>query len=280
MAETADSPTLLDKLYEDVTSPATRLLDYSLYTLPPPPPLFVKRNGVYVMTDAARPATAVSSKRLSTAAKAVRARSTHQQILTITSAPSEDTSASATDGSSAAPAVASAPPAAVTNVPDLLAKFARNTESVPSLNPRKLRREAKKNAPKTAGPGWFDLPSTELTPEVKTDLKMIEMRAYMDPKHFFKRDRSRLGGGFVQIGKVIEGPGEFYSARIPRKERGNSIVDQILKDRETRRFLKRKHDEIAKKRKPLPQRQRPPILSRKKGASTKRPKKKQKIERF
>ena len=44
----------------------------------------------------------------------------------------------------------------------------------------------------------------------------------------------------MQIGKVIEGPGEFYSARIPRKERGNSIVDQILKDRETRRFLKRK----------------------------------------
>lgn len=38
----------------------------------------------------------------------------------------------------------------------------------------------------TAGPGWFDLPATEVTPEIKKDLQLIKLRAYVDPKRFYK----------------------------------------------------------------------------------------------
>ena len=39
--------------------------------------------------------------------------------------------------------------------------------------------EQKKKA--TAGKNWFDLPRTELTPQLKRDLQLIKMRNVLDP---------------------------------------------------------------------------------------------------
>jgi hypothetical protein len=41
---------------------------------------------------------------------------------------------------------------------------------------RELARAARKAAPDTAGRGWFDLPATQITEEVKQDLRMLRLR--------------------------------------------------------------------------------------------------------
>ena len=38
----------------------------------------------------------------------------------------------------------------------------------------------------TAGPGWYGLPATEMTPEIKKDIQLIKLRGYVDPKRFYK----------------------------------------------------------------------------------------------
>ena len=41
---------------------------------------------------------------------------------------------------------------------------------------------------------------------------------------------------------MIEGPGEFYSARIPKRSRQSTIVDELLADDKFRRLVKMAND--------------------------------------
>ncbi|KAJ9647561.1 uncharacterized protein PV06_00272 [Exophiala oligosperma] len=97
----------------------------------------------------------------------------------------------------------------------------------------------------SAGPKWFDLPKTNLTPQLKRDLQLIEMRSVLDPhRHYKKNTRKGKIPTFSQTGTVIEGPTEFFSARINKKDRSNNFVDEAMTvEQETGRF-KRKYAEI------------------------------------
>ena len=39
----------------------------------------------------------------------------------------------------------------------------------------------------------------------------------------------------VQVGTVISGPAEFYSARIPRRQQKRTLVEELLADEELRK---------------------------------------------
>jgi Fcf2 pre-rRNA processing len=53
---------------------------------------------------------------------------------------------------------------------------------------------------------------------------------------------------FSQVGTVIEGPTEWYSSRINRKDRTKNFVEEaIAGEKETGRF-KRKYNEIQEKK--------------------------------
>ncbi|CAG8543208.1 19793_t:CDS:2 [Dentiscutata erythropus] len=108
------------------------------------------------------------------------------------------------------------------------------------------RKERQKLREATAGPGWFDMPKPELTPEIKRDLQIIKMRNVLDPKRFYKKDNSKSLPKYFQIGTVIEGPTEFYSSRLSRKERKKTIVDELMADEEAKKYYKRKFLEIQK----------------------------------
>ena len=90
----------------------------------------------------------------------------------------------------------------------------------------------------TAGPNWFDLPKTKLTPDMKRDLQLLKMRGVLDPKRHYKKDNSKkLIPEFSQIGTVVEGPTEYFSSRLPNKERRRTFVDEVLtNERSTGRF--------------------------------------------
>lgn len=116
---------------------------------------------------------------------------------------------------------------------DLLADKSGNLSKqlhVPSADTRVLARAAKKNAPDTAGKAWFDLPATTITDEVKNDLRVLRLRSAYDPKTFYKKFDTTKFPKYFQFGTVVEGPTEFYSGRLTRKERKRTLTEEIMAD--------------------------------------------------
>jgi Fcf2 pre-rRNA processing len=88
-----------------------------------------------------------------------------------------------------------------------------------------------------------------MTPQLKRDLQLIEMRSVLDPhRHYKKVSGKNKSPAFSQVGTVIEGPTEWYSSRINKKDRSKNFVEETMAgERETGRF-KRKYDEIQEKK--------------------------------
>ncbi|KNG81994.1 putative nucleolus protein required for cell viability [Aspergillus nomiae NRRL 13137] len=97
--------------------------------------------------------------------------------------------------------------------------------------------KVKKDKP-TAGSNWFDLPQTELTPEFKRDLQLLRMRSVLDPKRHYKKENGKAQPPkYSQVGTIIEGPTEFFSGRIAKKDRKRTFVEEVLdQERHNRRF--------------------------------------------
>ncbi|XP_063154368.1 deoxynucleotidyltransferase terminal-interacting protein 2 isoform X2 [Candoia aspera] len=119
-------------------------------------------------------------------------------------------------------------------------------ECVPPLreSAHQLKKQRRAERAKTTGDGWFGMKAPEMTEELKNDLKALKMRAVIDPKRFYKKnDREGLPRHF-QVGTIVDSPVDYYHARIPKKERKKTIVDELLADSEFRRYNKRKYQDI------------------------------------
>ena len=53
-------------------------------------------------------------------------------------------------------------------------------------------KKRKEERGETAGPGWFNLPKTEMTEELKKDLQVIKMRNILDSKRFYKKADKKM----------------------------------------------------------------------------------------
>ncbi|KAH9260059.1 hypothetical protein BASA81_001831 [Batrachochytrium salamandrivorans] len=102
-------------------------------------------------------------------------------------------------------------------------------------------------ATKNAGPGWFDMVSPEVTPEVQRDLTMIRLRQYFDPKHNWKRDdfAGKKVPDHFQIGTVVAGLGE---RTLKKRERYDTITAEVLANESIREVAKKAYDQVATKR--------------------------------
>ncbi|KAI4200663.1 MAG: hypothetical protein LQ350_003804 [Teloschistes chrysophthalmus] len=100
--------------------------------------------------------------------------------------------------------------------------------------------------PKTsAGPEWFHFPKTKLTPELKRDLQILKMRSIWDPKRHYKNDsRKKVIPRYSQFGTILEGPTEFHSSRIPRRDRKQSFVDEVLAAEDHTQLFRSKYNDI------------------------------------
>jgi len=97
----------------------------------------------------------------------------------------------------------------------------------------------------TAGSNWFDLPKTELTPELKRDLQLLRMRPVLDPKRHYKKENGKAKPPeFSQVGTVIQGPTEFFSARIAKKDRKSTFVEETMAIEQDSGRFKAKYMEI------------------------------------
>jgi hypothetical protein len=107
----------------------------------------------------------------------------------------------------------------------------------------------KKQSDQTAGDGWFNMQPFEMTDELKTDLKVVQMRGYLDPKRFYKSSdkASMLKGGkrVVQVGTVVEGMGEFQSSRLAKKQRRQNLTEEIMADTAIRNYARKASTKIV-----------------------------------
>ena len=105
-----------------------------------------------------------------------------------------------------------------------------------------LRKAEKRR--RDAGPGWHHIPERELTPDQRRELKLLKLRGAMDPKqHYRAADSSKLPTRF-HVGTVIEGPAEYYSGRLSRRERRPNFTQEVLGDDAVRAYAKRKFRSI------------------------------------
>lgn len=98
----------------------------------------------------------------------------------------------------------------------------------------------------TAGKDWFNLPKTEMTPEFKRDWQLLRMRSVLDPKHHKKAFRA-TAPNYSQVGEVIAGPTDFHSARLTRRERKKSLLEEAMAQHNTHK-LKWKYADIQREK--------------------------------
>jgi hypothetical protein len=80
---------------------------------------------------------------------------------------------------------------------------------------------------------------------MERDLKLLKMRNVLDPHRHYKKDKDRpTVAEFSQVGTIIEGPTEFYSARLNKSERYESFADEVLAGEKQDTRFKRKYGEI------------------------------------
>jgi Fcf2 pre-rRNA processing len=96
----------------------------------------------------------------------------------------------------------------------------------------------------TAGAKWFGMRRTPMTDDFKRDVQVLANRGYLDPKRFYKKTTASeelLKPGsttILQSGTVIEGAGEYFSARLSKKQRRANLTDEIMADDRVRRYTK------------------------------------------
>lgn len=118
----------------------------------------------------------------------------------------------------------------------------------PIVSKRKLQKERREERAKTKGKKWFGMPATEITEEVKRDLEILQMRSILDPKHFYKKNDTKVLPKYFQVGKVMDSPLDFYNNRLTKKERKKTLVDELLADAEFQKYNKRKYKEIIEEK--------------------------------
>ena len=99
----------------------------------------------------------------------------------------------------------------------------------------------------TTGKEWYDMPRTKVTDELKKDMQLLRMRSVLDPKRHYKKEtvtKQNLIPEFSQMGTVVEGPTEFFTGRISRKDRRETFVEETLAQKDTVSRFKRKYSEI------------------------------------
>jgi len=155
----------------------------------------------------------------------------------------------------AAPRVALPPASLSSGLPSPLFDFAAaKRTSAPALAPAVPPPPVAAPAVQTpsAGPMWFDMQAPVLTPEVQRDLRVLRLRSYANPKHFFKtddyvsKDRKHRLPSVFQLGTVIAGAGETPK---PRRERKANIALEVLADEETRRYAAHVFKSVQDKKK-------------------------------
>jgi hypothetical protein len=124
--------------------------------------------------------------------------------------------------------------------------------SIKPMNYEFLQKKQRKiDNSSNAGKGWFNLPAPEITPELKQDLKAIQLRSVIDPSRFYKKlDRKKLPKYF-QIGTIQDNIIDGKNSRVKKSEVKDRILEEFLEQDKVVNFSKRKFDEIQNQKRKI-----------------------------
>lgn len=93
------------------------------------------------------------------------------------------------------------------------------------------------------------MPRTKIDdPKIRREFQLLRMRGILDGKKHFKKDsRKEMFPQYSQMGTLIEGPTEFYSARVARKDRKQTLVEEVLASDSNSKY-KTKYNAIQEKK--------------------------------
>ncbi|CAL8142856.1 unnamed protein product [Orchesella dallaii] len=103
-------------------------------------------------------------------------------------------------------------------------------EPTPKLGKRKLKAAKKQAKSLTKGSAWFNMAKQEITREKKNDLEALKMRSAMEGIHHYKRNNMTHTPKYFHVGTVVETSADFYSSRIPKKQRKNTLAQEFAAD--------------------------------------------------
>lgn len=138
---------------------------------------------------------------------------------------------------------------------DILNKFCTLYDKDKCIQPlninhinKKKRIEEMKNS---TGPMWFNMTAPEMTPELKEDLKAMQVKQYTDPTQFFKKNDKKKLAKFFQIGTIQDNILEGKKNRLKKSEVRNRIAEEILDRDISKSYTLKKFDEIQKQRRKI-----------------------------
>lgn len=71
------------------------------------------------------------------------------------------------------------------------------------------------------------------------------MRNVLDPKRHYKKENGKAQAPeYSQVGTIVEGPTEYFSSRIPNRERKKTFIDEVLAAEEENGRFKKKYGDI------------------------------------
>ncbi|RUS82170.1 hypothetical protein EGW08_010052 [Elysia chlorotica] len=112
---------------------------------------------------------------------------------------------------------------------------------------RALKRERKAEREKTLGKKWFEMRAPEVDDSTRMDMEMIRMRGVLDPKRFYKHNDRGALPKYFQMGTVVDEGTDFYSSRLTKKQRKQTLVEELMADANIRQYNKRKYSEVQQK---------------------------------
>jgi hypothetical protein len=93
---------------------------------------------------------------------------------------------------------------------------------------------------------WHEMEVPEMTPELGKELRVLQLRGYMDPKRFYKSMDSKKGTKF-QVGTVVDSFGAAPSSRMPKAVRRPTFVEQVLADDSIRGYARKTFGQLQRK---------------------------------
>lgn len=128
-------------------------------------------------------------------------------------------------------------------------EFERDSSDVAEKSYSKKQKERKLARDATGGKDWYNIKSPELTEEVKRDLDILQMRNILDPKRFYKHNDRRAKPKHFQVGRIMDNAADFYSSRVPKKQRKGNLAEELLEDAQFQQYQKRKYNELTLQKK-------------------------------
>lgn len=110
------------------------------------------------------------------------------------------------------------------------------------------KQERKRDYFKTTGKDWFDMKAPEITPEIKDDLKAIQLRDIIDPARFYKKMDRNETPKFFQIGTIMDNILDGKKNRLKKEEVKSRVAEEFLESDIVKNYSMRKFEELQEQR--------------------------------